>query len=196
MNSASRRQRGTTLIIALIMLVLLTLFALSSFNTANTNMKVVGNMQQKSEALNAAQQAIETVVSTPQFIANPANAVAAPCGSANTLCADVTGDGVADFTTTLVGPDYPTGPHQPACVSVRTIKNPELVLSNPEDLGCAAGQQSGAAGVAGALTGDSLCANTVWEIRARTVSSSSAASVIVTQGVGVRVSTDAAGSSC
>jgi PilX N-terminal len=196
MTHGIRSQRGTTLIVALIMLVLLTLFAVSSFNTANTNLKVVGNMQQKNEALNAAQAAIETVISTPQFIANPANAVASPCGSANTLCADVTGDSVADFTTTLVGPDYPTGPHQPTCVTVRPIKNQELVLTNPEDLGCAAGQQAGAAGVAGAMSGDSLCANTVWEIKARTVSSLSGATVIVTQGVGVRVSSDAAGTSC
>src|SRR5688572_20551176 len=35
-----RRQRGTTLIVALIMLVLLTLFAVSSLNTANTNVRV------------------------------------------------------------------------------------------------------------------------------------------------------------
>jgi type II secretory pathway pseudopilin PulG len=196
MTSGMRRQRGATLIIALIMLVLLTLFAVSSFNTAQTNVKVVGNMQQKAEALNAAQQAIETVVSTPLFISNPANAVPTPCGTANTLCTDVTGDGVADFTATLIGPDYPTGPHQPTCVTVRVIKNQELNVLNPEDLGCAAGQQSGAAGVAGAMTGDSLCANTVWEIRARAVSSSSGATATVTQGVGVRVSSDAAGTSC
>ena len=197
MTSGMRRQRGATLIIALIMLVLLTLFAVSSFNTAQTNVKVVGNMQQKAEALNAAQQAIETVVSSPQFIANPANAVPAPCGTANTLCTDVTGDGVADFTATLIGPDYPTGPHQPTCVSVRVIKNQELnVLANPEDLGCSAAPVAGTAGVAGAMTGDSLCANTIWEIRARAVSSSSGATATVTQGVGVRVSTDAAGSSC
>jgi hypothetical protein len=196
MKSGLRRQRGTTLIIALIMLVLLTLFAVSSFNTANTNLKVVGNMQQKTEAVNAAQQAIETVLSTPQFISNPANAVPTPCGTVNTLCADVSGDGVADFTTTLVGPDYPTGPHQPTCVTVRIIKNQELNFNITEDLGCAAGQQTSTAGVAGAMTGDSLCANTVWEIRARTLSNSSNANVIVTQGVGVRVSSDAAGTSC
>src|SRR5918999_1280325 len=193
MTSGMRAQRGATLIIALIMLVLLTLFAVSSFNTANTNLKVVGNMQQKTEALNAAQQAIETVVSTPQFIANPANAVPIPCGSANTLCIDLNADGITDFTTTLVGPEYPTGPHQPTCVTVRIIKNQELVLTNPEDLGCAAGQQSGAAGVAGAMTGDSLCANTVWELRARTVGNNTGSAVTVTQGVGVRVSADAAG---
>ena len=196
MTSGSRNQRGTTLIIALIMLVLLTLFAVSSFNTANTNLKVVGNMQQRSEALNAAQEAIESVISTPQFMANPANAVSDPCGFANTLCADVTGDGAADFTTTLVGPDYPTPPHQPTCVSVRVLKNQELNLTNPEDLGCAAGQQSSLAGVAGAMTGDSLCANTIWEVRARTVSSMSPTAVTVTQGVGVRISSDAIGTSC
>jgi Tfp pilus assembly protein PilX len=196
MSSEMRKQRGTTLIVALIMLVLLTLFAVSSFNTANTSLKVVGNMQQKSEALNAAQVAIENVISTTQFIDNPANAVLMPCGSANTLCIDVTGDGVADFTSTLVGPDYPAAPHQPTCVTVRPIKNQELVLSNPEDLGCASGQQQ-QFGVTGAVTGDSLCANTIWEVRARTVgSSTSAASVLVTQGVGVRVSTDQAGTSC
>lgn len=193
MTTGIRRQRGTTLIVALIMLVLLTLFAVSSLNTANTNLKVVGNMQSKNEALNAAQQAIESVLSTPQFISNPANAVLTPCGTANTLCADMNGDGVADFTTTLIGPDYPTGPHQPTCVTVRPIKNQELVLSNPEDLGCSSGQQQ-QFGVAGAVTGDSLCANTVWEVRARTVGGG--ATVTVTQGVGVRVSADAAGTSC
>jgi Tfp pilus assembly protein PilX len=195
MTSGMRSQRGTTLIVALIMLVLLTLFAVSSFNTANTNLKVVGNMQQKNEALNAAQAAIESVISTPQFIANPANAVPVPCAAANTMCTDVTGDGMADFTTTLIGPDYPTPPHQPTCVTVRPIKNQELVLTNPEDLGCAAGQMQ-QFGVAGAVTGDSLCANSVWEIKARTVSSLSGATVIVTQGVGVRISTDDAGTSC
>jgi PilX N-terminal len=197
MSHGIRSQRGTTLIVALIMLVLLTLFAVSSFNTANTNLKVVGNMQQKNEALNAAQAAIESVISTPQFISNPANAVLTPCGTLNTLCADVTGDGVADFTTTLVGPDYPTGPHQPTCVTVRPIKNEELnILTNPEDLGCAAAPPQHNFAVKGAPTGNSLCANTIWEIKARTVSSLSGAAVIITQGVGVRISSDAASTSC
>jgi hypothetical protein len=196
MTSLKTKQRGSTLVIALIMLVLLTVFAVTSFNTANVNSKVVGNMQQKTEALNAAQQAIESVLSTPQFIVNPANAVLMPCGTANTICLDVTGDGTAEFTTTLIGPDYPAGPHQPTCVTVRIIKNQELNLASAEDLGCAAGQQAGVAGVAGAMTGDSLCANTLWEIRARTVSNSSAATVTVTQGVGHRISADAAATSC
>lgn len=194
MRSGMRRQRGTTLIVALIMLVLLTLFAVSSMNTANTNLRVVGNMQEKNEALAAAQQVLESVISTPQFIANPANAVPVPCGQANKACTDVTGDGVPEFTTTLLGPDA-AAPAQPTCITVSPIKNQNLTLTDPEDLGCASGQQQ-QFGVAGAVTGDSLCANTVWEIRARTVSENTGATVTVTQGVGVRVSADAAGSSC
>lgn len=194
MKSAMRTQRGTTLVIALIMLVLLSLFAVSSLNTAKTNLKVVGNMQAKSEALHASQATIEAVLSTPQFIANPANAVPVPCGAPNTACTDVTGDGTPEFTTTLIGPDA-ASPAQPTCVTVKPIKNQDLVLTNAEDLGCSSGQQQ-QFGVAGAVTGDSLCSNTVWEIRARTVSNSTGASVTVTQGVGVRVSADAAGSSC
>jgi len=182
MTTSLQRQRGTTLVIALIMLVLLTLFATSSLNTAKTNLMVVGNMQASSEATNVAQQAIETVISTPQFITTPANAVTNPCGGIpNTICADVTGDGVADYTTTLTP--------QPTCVKVQPIKNSELDLSKSEDLGCAAGQQQ-QFGVAGAVVGNSLCSNTIWEISARTIGASSGAKATIVQGVGLRVSTD------
>lgn len=187
MKTTMRRQAGSTLIIALIMLVLLTLFAVTSLKTSKTNLLVVGNMQVKNEALNASQESIEKVISTPQFISDPANAVINPCGAANTLCTDLNGDGAAEFTTTLTP--------QPTCVTIKPIKNQDLVLTNPEDLGCSAGQQQ-QFGVAGAVTGDSLCANSIWEITAQTVGTTAATRVVVKQGVGVRVSTDAAGTSC
>ena len=101
MIHSKNRQRGATLLVALIMLVLLTMFAISSLNTSNTNLRVVGNMQARSEATNVAQEAIETTLSTTQFITNPANAVLNPCGAANTLCKDMNGDGTNDFTTVL-----------------------------------------------------------------------------------------------
>jgi len=180
-----RNQRGATLLVALIMLVLLTIFAISSLNTANTNLKVVGNMQAKAEATNIAQEAIESALSTTQFITNPANALLSPCGAPNTLCADINSDGTTDYTTVLS-----PAPH---CVTVKPIKNSELNLSSTEDLGCSAGQ-SQQFGVAGAVTGDSLCSNTVWEVRAVTTGANSGASVTITQGVGMRVSSDDAGS--
>jgi Tfp pilus assembly protein PilX len=181
MTTRMRLQRGATLLIALIMLVLLTLFAISAFNTGTTNLKVVGNMQARSEALNVSQQAIETVISTPLFIASPANAVPNPCGAPNTLCTDIAGTGVTEYTTKL-------NP-QPSCVMIAPIKNEQLNLTNPEDLGCAAGQLQ-QFGVAGAVSGNSLCANTVWEITAETTGAATGAKVKVTQGVGVKVGID------
>jgi len=187
MRLPPRAQRGATLLVALIMLVLLTMFAISSLNTANTNLKIVGNMQAKSEATNVAQEAIETVLSTTQFIATPANAVPVPCGAANTLCTDINSDGTNDYTTVLSP--------APSCVTVKPIKNSQLNLSNTEDLGCSAGQAQ-TFGVAGAVTGDSLCSNTVWEITAVTTGAGSGAAVTITQGIGVRISSDDAGTSC
>jgi len=183
----TRNQRGATLLIALIMLVLLTLFALSAVNTGTTNLKIVANMQSRAEAFDAAQQAIETVISTPTFISNPANAVLNACGAPNTLCTDVNGDGTPEYTTQLT----PT----PACVAVRAIKATELNFSDADDVGCAQ-QQAQTFGVSGAVTGDSLCANTVWEITAATTGAMSGATATVTQGIGVRVSTDDMATSC
>ena len=176
MNTGMRVQEGATLVIALIMLVVITLLAVSALSTTNMNLQVVGNMQSRGEALHAAQQAIETVISTPQFIANPANAVLNPCGAANTLCTDLNGDGTPEYITRLTP--------APSCVSVKAIKTSELNLSSAEDLGCAAGQ----AQQPGVASGDSLCANTLWEITAETSSTFSRTKVTVTQGVAVRVS--------
>jgi Tfp pilus assembly protein PilX len=182
-----RRQRGTTLIVALIMLVLLTLFAVSSLNTANTNIRVVGNMQAKAEAINVAQETIEKTISTTTFISNPANAVPDPCGTANTRCVDINSDGTPEFTIRL-------NP-QPSCVVVSPIKNANLDPTNQEDLACASQQQQ-QFGVSGAVTGDSLCSQTVWEIRAVATDSSTGATATITQGIGVRISADDAGTSC
>ncbi|MGH8633425.1 MAG: pilus assembly PilX family protein [Burkholderiales bacterium] len=187
MNAGMRQQRGVTLVIALIMLVVITLLAVSSLGTTQMNLKVVGNMQSRGEALQATQQAIETVISTPVFIASPANAVLNPCGTANTLCTDLNGDGTPDYTTRL----NPA----PSCVSVKAIKASELNLANAEDLGCAAGQAQ-QFGVAGTGSGDSLCANSAWDITAETSATASRTRVTVTQGVAVRINADDMASSC
>jgi Tfp pilus assembly protein PilX len=186
-NAGIRKQDGATLVIALIMLVVITLLAVSSLSTTNMNLKVVGNMQSRGEALHATQQAIETVISTPQFIANPANALLNPCGTSNTLCTDLNGDGTPDYTTRL----NPA----PSCVTVKAIKASELNLSNAEDLGCSAGQAQ-QFGVAGAPSGESLCANTAWDITAETNATVSRTRVTVTQGVVVRINADDMASTC
>lgn len=58
------RQRGATLIIGLIMLVLITLIVVNAFTLSSSNLKSVGNMQAREEAVAAANLAIEQVIST------------------------------------------------------------------------------------------------------------------------------------
>ena len=59
----SRRQRGATLLISLIMLIVLTLFAVSAIRTGNVGFRIVGNQQAQKLMEAAAQQAIEQVAS-------------------------------------------------------------------------------------------------------------------------------------
>ena len=184
MTRGACRQRGVTLVIALVFLAVITLIATSTLNTTSTNLKVVGNMQWRGEALDAAQQAIEVVLSTPQFLATPADAVPNPCDSANTFCTDLNRDGVPEYITRL--------DPAPSCVSARTIKVSELNLSSAEDLGCWPDQAEGP-GIAG---NDSLCSNTNWEITAQARSTFSETRVTVTQGVAVRLSTAQARAQC
>jgi PilX N-terminal len=182
-KAAKDRQAGVTLFTALIMLVAITLLALSALNSTTTNLRVVGNMQSRSEALNAAQQAIETAISSPRFFETPDDALPEPCGAPNTLCTDLNGDGAPEYVTRL--------DPAPACVSARVIKTSELNLARAEDLGCSA-----ARGQRGSPNGNSLCADTRWEITAESSSTYSGTKVTVTQGVELRVGVSDAEALC
>lgn len=61
---STRRQRGATLLVSLIMLVVLTLFAVAGFNLSSVNLKIAGNFQQQKAMEAAAQEAIEQVLSS------------------------------------------------------------------------------------------------------------------------------------
>ena len=68
----ARRQRGATLIVGLIMLVLITLMMLTAFMLSSSNLKSVGNMQHRAEAIAAANVAIEQVISSDTIFITPA----------------------------------------------------------------------------------------------------------------------------
>ena len=65
-------QRGMTLVVSLIMLVILTMFAISTMNLSNSNLRVVGNQQAQRAVEAAAQQAIEQVLSGSAIFLVPA----------------------------------------------------------------------------------------------------------------------------
>jgi type II secretory pathway pseudopilin PulG len=187
MNHNPRQQRGMTLMVALIMLVLLTLFAVTGFNLGKSSLQIVGNMQQRSQAAAAAQSAMEEVISGLRFFQTPGIVFFLPCAGPNTRCIDINGDGVPDVTVTFTP--------NPVCVTGKTIKNSSLDLTKPNDAGCALGVAQNF-GVVGSVTGDSLCADSVWQINAVAVDNVTQAQTALTQGVSVRVSTDDISTSC
>ena len=181
MKPMLRRQRGVTMFVALIMLVLLTLFALTTFNLGKSSLQIVGNFQHKNEALAAAQEAIEKALSTARLITNPTAVFLAPCSAGNNNCidVDVNGDGVNDIVVSLAP--------QPSCVKAQVVPNAQLNFANPQDLACSAAPTQGTFGIGGVPTGNSLCTDSIWEVRALATDNKTNASIAVTEGAGVRV---------
>lgn len=169
-------QRGATLLIGLIMLVLMTLVALTAFNLGQSNLQIVGNVQHRNEAISVAEAAVEEVVSNPTFYAQPTSLL--PSGS-NVKSYDVNSDGKDDIRVTVSS----------TCAKGRMIPVDELMVSNPEDQACitGVGQTFGAIGTA---TGDSMCASTLWDVKAEAVDAATKAKVVIFEGVDVRVSRD------
>ncbi len=94
LRSSSRRQRGATLMLGLIMLVLITLVVTTAFTLSTTNLKAVGNMQMRNEAIAAANAAIEQVLSSP-FTTAPV---------AETITVDINNDGTNDYDVNIAVP--------------------------------------------------------------------------------------------
>ena len=178
------RQRGATLLIALIMLASLALLAIFAFNSSTINMRIVGNTQVRQEALASVQTAIESVISNKDsFNTDPAVTL-----WANPVTVDVDGNGVTDYTVTLT----PT----PSCYRMRPIpvNSTELDLLTPgsADKKCLPGTQKDYGTDDDTATSggaDSLCAITEWNVRAVATDAATKATVAVDQRVASRVST-------
>lgn len=172
-----RRERGATLVVALIFLVVMSLFAVSAYLFSTSHLRVVGNMQARSEGEAAAQVAIEEAISSPTFAQNPAQAASVPL---------VVDNGNASYTARITP--------NPSCYRVRIVKNSELDPANAADVSCVRsgtvqmpGVVQPTATIAGQLADDSLCADTEWDIRAEVSDGRSAAQVAVHQGAAIRM---------
>ncbi|MBA3773871.1 MAG: hypothetical protein H0X13_15675 [Ramlibacter sp.] len=144
-------QRGATLVVALIVLTLITLLVVNAFTLSSSNLKAVGNMQSRDEAIAAANQAIELVVSS-SFTDAPV---------AQDLNVDINKDGINDYTVVVA---------LPRCIKATEVANPDKCDE----------------------TLKALCAennwHTEWDIRASVADGASGASVVVNQGVRVKLS--------
>lgn len=175
-------QRGATLLVALILLVLMTLIAVTSFKLSSGSLLTVGNMQQREEALTAANAAIETAVSSPRVFRVPTDVFGSPPGQPpNTWYTDSNGDGVNDVTVRL--------DPAPTCVKVRAVPNKSLNLGDPDQLACTVGNRQ-SFGIEASVSGDSLCADSLWQIVAVAADHVTRARATVVTGVNVRIPVD------
>jgi len=177
----ARKQRGAVLLVGLVMLVLVTIAAVTSYNLSRSGLQAVSNMGYRNDVAAAAQQAIEDAISSIAFAEKPAAVfeLSGGCGgNPNGRCYDIDGDGVEDLEVALEP--------NPECRVGRVLRTQELDLTNPEDLGCSvsAGQSFG---VVGTTQPASLCAQTLWNIRAVAEDRTTRARTAVSQGVSVRV---------
>ncbi|TFW09383.1 hypothetical protein E4K72_06315 [Oxalobacteraceae bacterium OM1] len=95
-------QRGATLVVGLILLAVITLTVTAAFTMSGTNLKSVGNMQFRNEAVAAANMAIEQVLSSP-FTTT---------ASTDEISVDINNDGTYDYTVAV---------DRPACVRASAI---------------------------------------------------------------------------
>jgi Tfp pilus assembly protein PilX len=91
----SGNQRGAVLITGLIMLVLVTLTVTMAFKFSTTNLKAVGNMQTRNEAVAAANKAVEQVVGAWDFSTAPA---------ADEINVDIDNNGAPDYVVKVAPP--------------------------------------------------------------------------------------------
>lgn len=189
-------QRGVTLLVTMIMLILLSLFALTAFNGSTNNMRVIGNMQVKLEALAAATQAIEQTISADFFTTSPDAVAASP------VLVDIDNNGTTDFTA-RISP-------KPSCYRSRVLKNDELkqpataadwiaasALSDVDfkskwpEVACMSNTGGG-----GGNGENSWCADSEWNVRAVVDDAATGTHVAINQGVAKRVLTVDAANAC
>lgn len=180
MNAMNKTQSGFILITALVMMVVITILAMAAINMTNVNTKIARNTQLRVEAQAATDQAIEQIVS------NAAN-FTAPLPPPATVTVNINNDGVTTYPVTV-----PT----PACIASTPIKQSQLNSASPADIPCFGSsnmQNSGIVGSTGS-NGNSLCANTTWDVQANYADPGSTGLNVVThQGVNLRV---VAGTGC
>jgi Tfp pilus assembly protein PilX len=92
--SSLQYQRGATLVVGLVMLALITVLVTTAFTLSSTNLKSVGNMQFRSEAIAAVNKAIEQVLASPFTVTS----------TAEMIQADINNDGTADYTVAIATP--------------------------------------------------------------------------------------------
>ncbi|MEH6584490.1 MAG: hypothetical protein V7754_21335 [Halioglobus sp.] len=93
-----QREKGAiTIFIAMVMLIMITGLIMTEFSMSVSNLRAVGNVQSRGEAISAARVEIEKVIGSP-FTADPAGVVN------NALGVDINNDSIDDYVVSIEEP--------------------------------------------------------------------------------------------
>lgn len=165
-------QKGSTLLVAMIMLIALTLFAVSAINLSTTNLHIVGNMQARAEAAAAGQQALEQVISS-NFTVDPTTVSAA-----------------SPIAVTIGGVTYNAVVTAPVCQYNKPLLNSDLNFADPKDQPCfssGTAQNTGIVTPSGTGSTQSWCYKQQWEAQSTVTDIPTGTAVVQHQGVTLRV---------
>ncbi len=172
-----KNQRGVTLLLGLILLIMLTLLGVSAFNIGSSYFRIISNKQYQTEAMAAAQSAINQILSSGNYFKAPATAP-------SSLQIDINGDGNPDYKATIA---------RPCLLSSIAITIGELSASNADDLKCLGSSKSPTFWWSSGPSTYSECARVTWRVTA-TVDDSGAsgigqtrAKVVLTEAAALRM---------
>lgn len=117
-------QKGATLMVGLIMLVMITLLMVSAFTLSGNNLKAVGNMQYRNEAIAAANLAIEQTINLNYAAIDPAN-------YPTLIDIDIDQDNAVDYTVSIPAPVCISA--RPAPVDLLTLSGVNANIQNSND---------------------------------------------------------------
>ncbi len=204
-NATRHVQRGSVLLVAMIMLLTIAMLAAAALRGSLSSAQAIGNMQWRSESVAAANDAIDRLLSSADF-ATKTDVVTAAVNS-SPFQVDINGDTVNDIevnfpAVTLDGVTR-AGPR---CLRTTPIPSTALNVEREADKPCYNGSSSDTAGLGVADAGSggtlamlpppSLCSNTEWSVRVRATDAVTRTQVDIVQGVGIRIATAVASDTC
>ena len=166
-----RRQAGMTLVVALVMLVVLTLIVASAIRFGNINLKITGNVQSETEAVSAAQVALESMIQAINGSTN-ISAISSQTSSVST--------GGTAYAVTVA---------KPGCLFNKPVNNADLDPAKSGDRVCfdTADPERLLTANNTLTTSPTGCKDQQWDVTAAVDDNRSGSKATLLQGVSVRV---------
>jgi hypothetical protein len=165
------QQQGSVLLVTMVFLLLFAIVATAVFRGSQTSVLAVGNMQWRTEAINATNEVVANILSDYDGFIHPAltKGMTGPGAPNAVFSSDVNGDGKTDINVNVDGVK---------CHYEAEVKPEDLDPDRPEDVVCMNSAN---------MAATTFCSEVQFAIELTATDPVSEANVQIEQGVGVRV---------